>query len=106
MAIVAETFRMGGHATHDEREARDAFAPELFEEWGKRDPVGLYEAYLLGRGVPEERLTAIENEATSAVEGAAERAKESKNRLPDPTHALYEGISEGGVMDPVRHRLE
>src|SRR5499426_456993 len=37
--IFAETFRMGGHATHDEREAREIFRPELFEHWGKRDPI-------------------------------------------------------------------
>jgi len=28
--IVAETFRMGGHATHDEAEARTTFPSELF----------------------------------------------------------------------------
>src|SRR5256884_8393919 len=41
--LVAETFRMGGHATHDEREARETFPAELFQQWGKRDPIGLYE---------------------------------------------------------------
>jgi TPP-dependent pyruvate/acetoin dehydrogenase alpha subunit len=45
--LVAETFRMGGHATHDEREARATFAAELFERWGKRDPIGLFENYLI-----------------------------------------------------------
>src|SRR5262249_36585749 len=39
--LVAETFRMGGHATHDEREARNTFQSELFQYWGKRDPIGL-----------------------------------------------------------------
>lgn len=46
--ILAETFRMGGHATHDEREARSMLDPELFRTWGRRDPVGLYEEYLAG----------------------------------------------------------
>ncbi|MEW6128937.1 MAG: thiamine pyrophosphate-dependent dehydrogenase E1 component subunit alpha [Acidobacteriota bacterium] len=45
--LVSETFRMGGHATHDEREARHTFDAKLFEHWGKRDPIGLYENYLL-----------------------------------------------------------
>jgi len=44
--IVADTFRMGGHATHYERAARGTFAPELFAAWGRRDPIGLFEAYL------------------------------------------------------------
>jgi TPP-dependent pyruvate/acetoin dehydrogenase alpha subunit len=39
--MLAETFRMGGHATHDEAEARATFAAELFESWGRRDPIGL-----------------------------------------------------------------
>ena len=50
--IMAETFRMGGHATHDEREARRMLDPELFETWGRRDPVGMYEEYLVGLGRP------------------------------------------------------
>src|SRR5438552_3246189 len=35
--LVAETFRMGGHATHDEREARETFPDALFTAWGLRD---------------------------------------------------------------------
>jgi TPP-dependent pyruvate/acetoin dehydrogenase alpha subunit len=45
--LIAETFRMGGHATHDEREARATFDAQLFEFWGKRDPIGLFENYLI-----------------------------------------------------------
>ena len=45
--LIAETFRMGGHATHDEREARATFDAQLFEHWGKRDPIGLFENYLI-----------------------------------------------------------
>ncbi len=52
MMILAETFRMGGHATHDEREARRMLDPALFETWGRRDPVGMYEEYLAGLGRP------------------------------------------------------
>ena len=44
--ILADTFRMGGHATHDEREAREMLDPDLFRQWGRRDPVGMYEEYL------------------------------------------------------------
>ena len=47
VAIAAETFRMGGHATHDEREARETFSEELFREWGRKDPVGMFEEALL-----------------------------------------------------------
>ena len=46
--IEALTFRMDGHAQHD-----DAFyvPPELLEAWKERDPIALYEARLLADGV-------------------------------------------------------
>lgn len=50
--ILADTFRMGGHATHDEREARAVMSRELFQVWGRRDPVGMYEEYLAHIGRP------------------------------------------------------
>ena len=104
-AVVAETFRMGGHATHDEREARDTFADDLFEHWGRRDPVGLFEAYLVEEGVPVATLEEVEAEATAAIEGAAERALASCGNRPAPEHALYEGFSEGGVLHGLEGRL-
>lgn len=104
-AVVAETFRMGGHATHDEREARETFADELFEHWGRRDPVGLFEAYLVEEGVPAATLEAVEAEATEAIEGAAERALDSRGNRPPPEHALYDGFSEGGVLHGLEGRL-
>jgi TPP-dependent pyruvate/acetoin dehydrogenase alpha subunit len=45
--LIADTFRMGGHATHDEREARATFDAQLFSYWGKRDPIGVYETFLI-----------------------------------------------------------
>ena len=103
--IVAETFRMGGHATHDEREARDTFAPDLFEHWGRRDPVGLFEAYLVDTGVAVEEIEAVEEEARRAVDAAAERALASRDQLPRPESALFPGISEGGVLHGLGSRL-
>lgn len=103
--VIAETFRMGGHATHDEREAREAFPGDLFDAWGKRDPIGLYEAYLMEKGVDTSVLARIEEEATVAVEEAAERAKASRDLVPPPESALYEGFSGGAVLEPIAHRL-
>ena len=96
--VVAHTFRMGGHATHDEREAREAFPASLFEEWGKRDPVGLFEVWLQGWGVRPEELEAVEVAVTAEVEAAAAEALESRGRNPEPDFALYPGISEGGTL--------
>ncbi len=86
--LVAETFRMGGHATHDEREARETFPAELFQQWGKRDPIGLYEEYLKADGVAATRLEAIEGEVTAAVERAAEDALASRATMPPGDSAL------------------
>ena len=96
--IVASTFRMGGHATHDEREARETFSPELFARWGRRDPVGLYEAWLEAQGVEAHQLREIEERVTGEVAAAAEEALASRSRQPAPERALYEGISEGGTL--------
>jgi TPP-dependent pyruvate/acetoin dehydrogenase alpha subunit len=89
--LVAETFRMGGHATHDEREARETFPPELFTTWGKRDPIGLYEEYLKEDGVRASVLTDVEREIAEQVEQAAAAALASRDTMPQGATAL-EGV--------------
>ncbi|MFQ5888910.1 MAG: thiamine pyrophosphate-dependent dehydrogenase E1 component subunit alpha [Gemmatimonadota bacterium] len=104
--LAAETFRMGGHATHDEQEARQTFAPELFARWGRRDPIGLYEEYLVRRPFElgeeagasrEERnracVASVESEVIAEVERAAEDALESRRRrMPDPETDAEAGV--------------
>ena len=97
--LVVDTFRMGGHATHDEREARATFAPELFEHWGRRDPIGLFEAWLEQRGVERGTLEEIEARVTDEVESAAERARAKREDMPAPESAELEGVS-AGVRQP------
>jgi TPP-dependent pyruvate/acetoin dehydrogenase alpha subunit len=86
--LLADTFRMGGHATHDEREARATLPAALFAHWGRRDPIGLYEEYLKQEGVTHAQLEGVEAAATAEVEAAAVAALESRDRLPDPRSAL------------------
>ncbi len=78
--LAAETFRMGGHATHDEAEARRTFPAELFARWGKRDPIGLYEEYLVGEGIARARLADIEAQVEREVDRAQEEAVSSRAR--------------------------
>jgi TPP-dependent pyruvate/acetoin dehydrogenase alpha subunit len=99
--IEAITFRMGGHATHDVREARRTFSGELFEYWGRRDPVGLYEEFLAtgeldlggsGSDTLEARnravLASLEEDVLREVEDAAAAALESRaDRMPEPSSA-------------------
>lgn len=103
--IEATTFRMGGHATHDVREARRTFSPQLFEYWGRRDPIALYEEYLAtGRldlgGSNGETLEArnravlaeIEDSVLREVDEAGAAALESREtRMPEPDSAV-EGV--------------
>jgi TPP-dependent pyruvate/acetoin dehydrogenase alpha subunit len=89
--LAAETFRMGGHATHDEREARVVLPDSLFAHWGKRDPIGVYEQYLLGAGadITTADLEAVEAEVTAEVDRGAEEALRSRETtLPTPESAV------------------
>ena len=90
--IIPETFRMGGHATHDEREARIIFSAELFSYWGRRDPIGLYECYLENSGVPRAEMEAIEMRVIDELAAAEKDALISREtRMPRPEAAL-EGV--------------
>ena len=102
--LTARTFRMGGHATHDETEARRLFTPEEFRYWGKRDPIGTYEAWLIADGPPldghrrkaparrranEAILGAAESRVTQEIEAAEQEALLSrKEKMPDPADAI------------------
>jgi len=94
--IVAKTLRMGGHATHDEEEARHILPPELFEHWGKRDPIGMYESYLAeaellsspGESNPDV-LRRAEAEVLAEIERAEGEALESRGaHMPRPEGQL------------------
>jgi TPP-dependent pyruvate/acetoin dehydrogenase alpha subunit len=98
--LVVDTFRMGGHATHDEAEARRTFADELFAYWGLRDPIGLYEEHLVAEGIDRGRLAAIEEDIIGEVDAAAEEALRSRQQAqPSGDMTEYEGIS-AGVRQP------
>jgi TPP-dependent pyruvate/acetoin dehydrogenase alpha subunit len=102
--LTATTFRMGGHATHDEAEARALFTPEQFRHWGLRDPIGTYEAYLVEEGpaldgrkrpAPARReanrrlLEEAEAKVAAEVEAAEREALESRQSLmPVPEDAM------------------
>ena len=89
--IFAETFRMGGHATHDEREARDIFPAAVFEYWGKRDPIGMYECHLERRGIGKATLEQIEQSVMAEVAGAEKDALNSRDaNMPKPEELTLE----------------
>jgi TPP-dependent pyruvate/acetoin dehydrogenase alpha subunit len=72
--IEARTFRMSGHAQHDDQR----YVPrELLEHWSRRDPVARLESRL-----DEADLRLIDEEIGREVDAAAERALAA--RQPDP----------------------
>ena len=81
---------MGGHATHDEQEARQVLPPDLFAAWGKRDPVGLYEEHLIvSKIATRAELGRMEEVVREEVErGAAEALKSRDGHLLPPESAL------------------
>jgi pyruvate dehydrogenase E1 component alpha subunit/2-oxoisovalerate dehydrogenase E1 component alpha subunit len=113
--LTALTFRMGGHATHDEAEARALFPEDVFRHWGRRDPIGTYEAWIVehdlsldGRtraGAARRKanaavLAGAEARVTAEVEAAAEEALGSKrDRMPEPADAVR-----GVYAEPSRSR--
>lgn len=104
--MIVETFRMGGHATHDEAEARRTFAPELFRFWGARDPIGMYEAYLEEEGIARSRLEAIEAGVAGEIEAAIEEALQSRNdRMPAGPDCEFPGFSDGVRQPGLAARL-
>jgi len=102
--LTARTFRMGGHATHDEAEARALFGADQFRHWGQRDPIGTFEAWLVADGPPLDGrrrpaaarraanarlLEEAEARVTAAIDAAEQEALASRReRMPEPEDAV------------------
>lgn len=94
--LIANTFRMGGHATHDEREARATFPAEWFAEWGRRDPIGLYEEHLVALGIDRGRLAELEADVEREIDAAEVEALASRDLgMPAPESAARGVFFEG-----------
>ena len=90
--LVCETFRMKGHAEHDDQRYVDK---ALLEAWAAKDPLPRFEAWMAERGwVPEKDLQA-RLEATTAQ--MAEEAIAAP--LPDPL-TLHQGVFAGDGVNP------
>jgi TPP-dependent pyruvate/acetoin dehydrogenase alpha subunit len=88
--IESLTFRMRGHAEHD-----DAwYVPkELFSKWEKRDPIARFERYLVERGVMDEaEIDETRQRVADEMDEAQRYAEESP--MPKPEQAT------GGVYAP------
>ena len=85
--IEAMTFRMDGHAQHD-----DAFyvPRELFDEWSRRDPIALYERRLAAEGILEPDHV---EKITSRIEAALDEDQKWAEAAPAPaTESALSGV--------------
>lgn len=85
--IEAKTFRMRGHAEHDDA----GYVPkELFEEWKQRDPIDRFERHLLGSGLAnQEDLRRIVAEIDEELNREVDAALASP--MP-PAERAFEGV--------------
>ena len=81
--IECVTMRMHGHGAHDDM----SYVPkELFEEWGKRDPIDRYAKRLVSDyGFDADEVERIRTEVKEYVEECAKGALDSA--MPDPATA-------------------
>lgn len=95
--IVAQTYRMLGHAQHDPQPYVDE---EELEAWRERDPIRRFERFLLGeRLLDEEELEERRERVSDEVERAAEEAIAAE--LPDPEEARTRVYAELGSQAAV-----
>jgi TPP-dependent pyruvate/acetoin dehydrogenase alpha subunit len=87
--IEVKTFRMKGHAEHDDA---SYVPPELFAEWREKDPISRFEKHLLEGGLADrEELEAIVSELDRELDADVDFALASP--LPSAERAL-EGVYE------------
>ncbi len=98
--LTAFTFRMGGHATHDEAEARALCSREEFARWGSRDPIGCFEVWLegSGRGISRSAIAETEERVIREVDEAAEEALKSRSDAPADLDEVLSGVYAEGTL--------
>ena len=93
--IEVKTFRMKGHAEHDNQ----AYVPpELIEQWKAKDPLARYERVLMELGVATQaEFTAIQERVRREIDAATDEAERSP--MPNPADAGRGLYIEDGYWD-------
>jgi TPP-dependent pyruvate/acetoin dehydrogenase alpha subunit len=94
--IEAHTFRIDGHAIHDDA---SYVPPELRTQWKARDPIEHLGERLRANDVPASELTEISEAAEQEVRQAVEQAEAEE--LPDPS-SLEMGVYAPSPPAPAR----
>ena len=90
--LVCETFRMKGHAEHDDQRYVD---PALLAQWATRDPLPRFETWLAQRGWTPD--AALPGRLEQALAEAADQALQAP--WPDP-ETLRQGVFSAQEVDP------
>jgi 2-oxoisovalerate dehydrogenase E1 component len=92
--IECMTFRMRGH---EEASGVKYVPPEMFEQWGKKDPVKNYEDYLIAENVlTAAQVETIKSETKSYIETElkmAEQAKPMEVNTDEEVNDVYQAVS-------------
>jgi len=86
--IECDTFRMRGH---EEASGTKYVPKELFEEWGRKDPIKKYEQFLLNEKViTEMEIADIRNELKQTIEQELAKGNDSAAIIVDTDEELYD----------------
>jgi pyruvate dehydrogenase E1 component alpha subunit/2-oxoisovalerate dehydrogenase E1 component alpha subunit len=92
--IEAKTFRMLGHAQHDDQRY---VAKELLESWRKKDPIERFEKFLKQKKFADaEKLQEINDRIAALLDAEVEAAEASP--FPDPATALSDVYYESELI--------
>lgn len=95
--VECMTFRMRGH---EEASGTKYVPQELFEEWGKKDPVKNYEQFLVTEGVLTEMQVAdIRHEFKNYIETELKNAFEAEALIPDSTEELKDVYAKKAIVN-------
>ena len=97
--VECMTFRMRGH---EEASGTKYVPQELFEEWGRKDPVANYEQWLLAEGVlSTEERDDLRADIKREIEEGLKQAFAEPEPLPDAERELADVYATGGAGGPV-----
>ena len=95
--IECMTFRMRGH---EEASGTKYVPQELFEEWGKKDPVKNYEQFLVAEGVLNEmQIADIRHEFKEYIETELKAAFEAQPIVPDTAEELKDVYAKKPIVN-------
>jgi len=95
--IECMTFRMRGH---EEASGTKYVPQELFEEWGKKDPVKNYEQFLVAEGVLNEmQIADIRHEFKEYIETELKAAFEAAAIIPDTAEELKDVYAKKTIVN-------